>query len=356
MLYAESPQIRTFSYQIGWPRNFQRHPHFECISLNVLDHGRLARLRARYILQRKRFDLVIMLHSVFSNSCHLKGRFFDEICALSQPKVYFIGNEYKLMPEKMAFCDALELALFVTMLPTPKAQALYRQRLGCEITHIPQAALDRDLFFPATNRSDREIDLGFRSVVDPRPIGHDERQRIAGVFSERAPFYGLRLDVSLEAEDRFDTAGWAAFLNRCKGQLGTEAGTDFFELTDATRHRVNEYLRSNPDATADEIYPRFFAGQSEAISGRTIGGRHVDAAGTKTVQILFNGYYSGYFQPDVHYIPLQKDFGNFDDVIAKFRDEEYCKKIVENAHSVVIRELTYEKLLDGFYETVRSVT
>ena len=355
LLYAQSPQIQKFTYMIGWPKNFRRHPRFDCIPLNVLDRGRLARLRARYVLRRGRFDAVIVLHSVFSNSCYLNGWLFDAICAAPQPKAYFIGNEFKLMPEKMAFCDALNVSLLVTMIPSLKAQALYRERLGCEVVSIPSAGLDRKVFFPNRDRSDREIDIGFRSVVGPRHLGHDERQRIANYFLRHAPSCGLKLDISLKAEDRFDTAGWAAFLNRCKGQLGTEAGGDYFELTDATRNEVNKYLKTHPDAGADELFPRFFENHLDPVPNRMITGRQVEGAGTKTVQILFDGYYSGYLRPDVHYIPLRKDLSNFDEAIAKFRDEGYCREITENAYGVAVNELSHGHLIDRFFDAFARV-
>lgn len=90
--------------------------------------------------------------------------------------------------------------------------------------------------------------------------------------------------------------------------MGTEAGGGYFELTDVTRTKVNRYVATHRSATMEEIQERFFADYEEPVPGWMISGRHVEAAGTKTVQILFDGYYNDYFQPDVHYIALKKDF------------------------------------------------
>ncbi len=157
------------------------------------------------------------------------------------------------------------------------------------------------------------------------------------------------MDISLNPADRFDEAQWAAFLNRCRNQLGTEAGGDFFELTDATRTAVNAYERAHPMATADEIIGRFFRVEGERIPVRTISGRHAEAAGTRTTQVLFEGHYSGYMQPDVHYIPLRKDFADLDDVFRKLRDDGHCRKIADNAYEMAIAELTYARLIDRFH-------
>lgn len=355
LLYGQSAESLTFSYQIGWPTHFQRHRWFECVPVNVLDRRLTARLRGHLLARLGTFDAIVLLHSVFSNACCIGDRLIDALTAARPPKAYFIGNEYKLMPEKMAFCERLRIALLVTMNPSPDAQQLYRDRLGCAVTCIPSAGLDLEMFGPTVDWVDRAIDIGYRADASPLYLGHDERRQIADFFLRVGPDYGLTLDVSIDPGARLPVASWAAFLNRCRGQLGTEAGGDYFELTDMTRVRVNEYLRIRPNASMREVFDRFFKGYKHAIPARTISGRNVEAAGTKTVQILFEGGYSGYFEPDVHYIPLKKDFSNIDDVMAKFRDTAFCEKLTENAYELAIEELTYEKLIDKFYEALVEV-
>ena len=349
LLYAQSDGNRTFSYQYGWPRSFTRHPRFHCVPLNVMDKRFLQLLRRQVLVRRGRFDAVVMMHSVFSNACYLRHFLFDAVRSIKVPKAYFIGNEYKLMPEKMEFCETLGVSLLISQTDCPEVHALYRQRLGCVVTGIPNTGLDADLFRPEIAHRDRPIDIGYRSDDSPIYLGHYERRQIADCFLQHGPRYGLTLDISLEQSRRLPEAEWAAFLNRCKGQLGTEAGGDYFELTDTTRIKYMDYIAANPCATNDEIISKFFQGYPNPVPIRIISGRNVEAAGTKTVQILLEGRYNGYFKPDVHYIPLKKDFSNFAEVVEKFRDESYCRAITDNAYEVAVKELTYEKLIDKFY-------
>ncbi len=37
-----------------------------------------------------------------------------------------------------------------------------------------------------------------------------------------------------------------------------------------------------------------------------------------------------------HYIPLQKDFSNFEEVVERFRDEGLRRELAENAHAEMI--------------------
>lgn len=348
LLYASGADNRTMSYQHGWPRHFQRHPHFSCTSINVADRHVSARLRAHLLVRRDRYDAVVLLHSVFSNACMVGQRLLEALARLRAPKAYFIGNEYKLMPEKMALCEALSIALLVSQTESTDVRRLYRERLGCQVVGVPNTGLDTEIFQPRTPIAERPIDLGYRATEGPEYFGHDERTRIANFFVAHAARYGLRIDISTRAEDRFPEQAWANFLDRCRGQLGVESGGDYFELTDARRRAINAFLKTRRSVSDEEIFARFFAGVTP-LPIRILSGRNVEAAGTKTVQILFEGRYGGYLEPDVHYIPLRKDLSDADVVIEKFRDTGFCAKLVDNAYAVAVGELTYMRLIDRVY-------
>jgi len=232
---------------------------------------------------------------------------------------------------------------------------MYRGGLRCRVIGIPNTGLDPALFCPVTPSSDRPVDLGYRADEPAPYIGHTERRDIADYFRDRAEALQLRVDISLDPRCRLAGAEWARFLDRCKGQLGTEAGGDFFELTDATRNAVNAFTASHPDACFSDIWDRFFRNYENPVPIRIISGRNVEAAATKTVQLLFEGEYDGYLRPDEHYIPLKKDFTNVDDALRKFRDAAYCERVTGNAYNLAMSEFTYDRLIDRFIGAIETV-
>jgi hypothetical protein len=352
LVFAAGADNATLSYQTGWPRHFMSHPAFDCTPVNLSEPGWSARIRRMVTLRRASVDAVIMLHSVFSNMPVMSRRMFEAIRDLPQPKAFFIGNEYKLMPDKMQFCEEIGVTLLVSQSSHPAVHDAYRRRLGCVVVGLPNTGLDTTLFRPTTVRAERPIDLGYRTMPGVPYLGHTEREDIAEYFRVNAAPLGLVVDISLDPQKRFAEPEWAAFLNRCKGQLGTEAGGDVFELTDATRVAVNEFVDAHPGAPMSEIRARFFTDATTRVPMRILSGRNVEAAGTRTVQILFEGWYDGYFQPDVHYIPLKKDFSNVDEAIARFRDCAFAERIADNAYDLVTREFTYNRLLTRFHEAL----
>jgi hypothetical protein len=354
LLHAASDENATFSYQRVWPGQFQRHPRFSCTTVNLAARSVAGRIGAEARIRLWNGEAVVMLHSVFSNACLLSGRLFEAVLRRPQPKAWFIGNEYKLMPDKMRFADELQIALLVSQCRSAAVHELYRKRLGCVVTGIPNAGLDVEVFRSTSDPNERPIDLGYRADDSPWYLGHTERRAIAEYFVSCASKFRLSTDISLDRARRFTVPEWASFLNRCRGQLGTEAGGDFFELSDETRNAVNGYIREHPGATFEDVWERFFRRYEAATPLRILSSRHVEAAGTRTVQILFEGGYDGYFAPDIHYIPLKKDFSNTDDVIRKFADRAMSERIADGAHERVRAELTYSTLIDRFADTLAA--
>ena len=355
LVYAQSTDNASYSYLHGWPLHLSRHPRFACTAVNLLDAGMFASAR-RALLARWRGDAVVFLHSVASNAGHLSARVADWLARIPAAKAFFIGNEYKHLPEKLTLCDRLGVNLFVSQTRHPRALGLYRERLRCEVMGLPNTGLDTDVFHATLPRAQRPIDLGYRSDVHGFYLGHTERSDIAEYFQQHAGPLGLVTDISTSPSDRFAGVEWAAFLNRCKGQLGTEAGTDHFGLSDDLRLRVNVYVEEHPDASFADVWARFFRDQVDPVPMRIISGRNVEAAGTKTVQMLFEGSYDDYFQPDEHYIPLKKDFSNAAEAVAKFRDDTFCDRIADNAYQVAVDQLTYPRLIDRFADALTPLT
>lgn len=345
----------TFSYHTAWPRHFAAHPAFAATVVNLQDRRLPARARALGLVTAGRFDAIVLLHSVFSNAQLLDGWLLEFVQMHAAPKVFCIGNEYKLMPEKMTFAEALPARLLVTQAGSPAVQQLYRDRLGCAVTAIPNTGLDEALFRPRTPRAERPIDLGYRADDAPWYLGHRERRDIAEYFAAAASRHGLVVDISLDPSQRFNEIAWAAFLDRCKGQLGTEAGGDYFELDDHTRTAVNAYLNAHPHATFADVHEQFFAHYGPSVPIRIMSGRQVEAAGTATVQLLFEGGYDGVFHAGEHYIALRKDFSNADDALRQFADEAHANAIAARALTLVRETLSYPALLARYERAIAAV-
>jgi hypothetical protein len=355
LLFCQSGANATLSYQHGWPRAFAGSAKFDCRPFNLSKLSLVDQLGVVRALVGGKFDAIVLLHSVFSNQKELRGLLYQAVALAKLPKAYFIGNEYKLMPEKMAFCRNLGVSLLVTQSNDPSVLEMYRKALGCAVACVPNTGFDTSIFSPVRPLRTREVDIGYRSYEGPWYLGNIEKTEIADYFLANAARLGLSVDISMDAAKRFDAKGYAAFLNSCRGQIGSESGGDFFELTDGTRNRVNAYMAANPGAAWSDVKREFFDSYGPSMPMRIISGRQIEAAACKTVQILFQGRYNDYFRADEHFISLKKDFSNIEDVVRKFRDEAYCEGLVDRAYDVVMSQLTYDRLIEKFASELRQI-
>lgn len=355
LVFEQSQSNATLSYQHGWPKAFLDSCLFDCKAINLARKSLADEAAIALSFHRESYDAIVLLHSVFSNQQNLRRLAFLSLSMCRVPKIFFIGNEYKLMPEKIRFCKQLDISLLVTQSSDERVHELYKSALACEVTCIPNTGVDISVFRPVRRVDERLIDIGYRGYPAPWYLGNNEKTEIAEYFVSNAQRLKLTVDISLDMGQRFNAKGYAGFLNRCRAQLGTEAGGDYFELTDKLRGQVNTYVDSNPDVSWPEVKRLFFENYGPSVPMRIISGRQVEAAACKTVQVLFEGHYNGYLLPDLHYIPLRKDFSNVDEVLEKLADREYCYKITENAFDLAMDNFTYNKLLLHFRETLLEV-
>jgi hypothetical protein len=72
-----------------------------------------------------------------------------------------------------------------------------------------------------------------------------------------------------------------------------------------------------------------------------ISPRIFEAASLRTALVLHPGSYSGILEAWRHYIPLEKDFSNFDEVVRLIRDDAFLESLTEQAHADLIASRRY---------------
>ncbi len=349
LFYFSFESNKTLSYQDIWQKEFCKSKRFKTYDINLARP--LLYNFTKFIIYLtfvRNIQSIIFLHSVFSNQCQIKFPFKFIIRYLNLFKVYFIGNEYKLMPEKLRFISQLKINLLFTQSNNPKIKSHYIDNLKCNVEYCPNYILDNSIFNIQIPFEKRAIDVGYRAYANPLYIGHNERVELANYFKVFASKHNIKADISLDPKDRFDKYEFANFLNNCKFQIGHEAGSDFFELTDHTRKKINKYLAKNPEDWL-LIKKIFFKKMPNNLNMRIISGRNIECGACGSVQILFEGHYGGYLLKDIHYIPLKKDFSNISDVIKKMKDLDYCRNIQKNCYDLSCKEFSSSLILDKIF-------
>ena len=205
--------------------------------------------------------------------------------------------------------------------------------------------------------SDRPMDLFYRSRVCPLCAGRlgYEKSLIAREVARRAPEYGLKVDVSVREEDRIYGEDWTRALSSCRATLGSESGASIWDWDGSIEKMIDQELGKNPNLSFDELFDRVMKPYDGMITYSSISPRIFEAAALKTPQILFPGWYNGLIEPGVHYLQLERDFSNFNEIVSNLKNDDLLNEIANNAYRDLIHSENYtEKELGSLVNQVLS--
>ncbi|MDE3038089.1 MAG: hypothetical protein KGJ21_06535, partial [Pseudomonadota bacterium] len=186
--------------------------------------------------------------------------------------------------------------------------------------------------------ANRPLDVCYRAWQAAYWLGSQARHkvRIAAETARLAPSLGLKADISLDSEDTLTGRAWLDFLRSSKATIGCEGGASVCDHDGSLRRAVEAYLQDRPQASYDEIHGKFLKERDGEIALSALSPRHLEAALTKTYQILVEGEYGGVMKAGVHYYPVKPDYSNLRAALLTIRDDAMRQRIVENAFNDLI--------------------
>ncbi|HMN69031.1 MAG TPA: hypothetical protein PKC28_10875 [Bdellovibrionales bacterium] len=214
--------------------------------------------------------------------------------------------------------------------------------------------------FRAPSLNDRRLDVVYRGMPTPFEWGRlgYEKFEIAQSFKSHAQPLDLKLDISARFEDRLGGREWTDLLSSSRAALATESGASIFDFDGSIERRCQELRAKNPEVSFEQAYQEFLHPHDGLIKYNQISPRHIEAAYTRTAQVLYEGEYSGLIEADKDYISLKKDYSNFDQVIEKLRDDDLLKRMTQNAYTKLIEnpDLTYPNFVRQLDELIETLS
>jgi hypothetical protein len=182
--------------------------------------------------------------------------------------------------------------------------------------------------------AERSKDIVYRARHLPYWFGSAGRLKalIAEVVAPRAEALGFNIDISTQDEDAILGDAWTDLIASGKAVIGTQGGYSVLDWRGEVKAQVRAILKANPDLSFEEVSTRMPAGWDD-YQLLTVTPRHFEAVITKTCQVLVEGSYKGVLEANKHYIPIKQDFSNLDEALAKLRDKQYIRDIVECAYN-----------------------
>jgi hypothetical protein len=306
-------------------------------------------------LDLRNFDAVLIHYSVRLPYDQLHEECVAALDAYRGVKVVFQQDEYDITDKIRLWLERLAIDGMFTCVPEAHIPDIYdparfpNTRFVSNLTGY--APMDGSHFPPPRPLAERRVLIGYRGRPLPYWYGAlgQEKTVVAQRMRAECESRGLPVDIEWSEEARIYGGGWYDFLGSCRAVLGTESGCNLFDDDGSVRESVAAALKDDRHLSFEEAERRFFPGRDRPGLMNQVSPRIFEAATLKVALVLFEGEYSGVVQPGRHYIPLKKDFGNVDEVLAQLQDDAYVEAMTQRTLEEVILSgrFGYPQFVDG---------
>jgi hypothetical protein len=310
---------------------------FSSLNVDIANVRTLNRLSLRV----DRFDVIVFHYSiVIARGFHIDAGLRQHLVASKALKVLFIQDEYRWIDATAEAIRELGISVIFTVLNEDVVDKVYRhpwlKDVRKEITltgFVDEKLLERNV----SAYAERPIDVAYRARKVPFWLGSFamEKWTIGEKFSAEAERFGLSCDISSDEDARLYGERWVQFLAGAKAVLGTESGASVCDFTGAIRASVDAATNRDLGLSFEAVRDGILQDNDGQVVIHVISPRIFEAAALKTLMINYPGEYSGRLVPWRHYVPLEKDHSNIEEVISVVRDPDRAQPIIDAAYREV---------------------
>jgi hypothetical protein len=203
--------------------------------------------------------------------------------------------------------------------------------------YVPERLLDRHI--PVVPLAERKTWVAYRG----RDIGARygrlafEKYEIGRRMIEVCAAHGVPHDIAMDDASRIYGDAWYKFLGASRTVLGSESGSNAFDFDAALEGQINEFEVAHRRRPTYQEFKHILDPLEAPFNVGQISPRIFESAAMMTPMILFRGSYSNAIEPDVHYIPLEKDFSNANAIMARLNDLEYLQGFADRAYQRLVQ-------------------
>ncbi len=254
--------------------------------------------------------------NLFSMDSRVRGGFktYKGLKILLKQDEHFRTNEVN------RFLKFADFDVLSTVAPAFAVSQLYESSVLEKIEVVPSLTgyVDKKLLgFEPVPFSLRTKEVSYRGSLAPFYFGKVayEKSQIGEAFLAATQHTELRTDISSRLEDRIGGDAWLRFLATSRATLGVESGASIVDFDGQVERETTDFLKKSPGANFDVVFEKVLKKYEGNVRYLTISPRHLEAAATGTVQIMYEGDFGGHLQAHKHYFPLNRDFSNLRDCL-----------------------------------------
>lgn len=303
---------------------------------------------ARLPMDISPYDAIIFNYCYWARCLRLDEAMKMQLQAYNGVKLAILQDEYDTVPIHQRTLVDIAVDIIVTCALERYWKMIYHDPYFDKVCFFhalsgyASASLDNSNLY-SKPLMERTITLGYRARAVPFTYGKltYEKYRIGVEMKRICKERGIIADIEVSEASRIYGQAWPQFIGNCKAMLGTESGSNVYDASGTVKPAIEAYIATHPDATFETIYDLFLKEVEGNICISGVSPRFFEMIAHRTALVLFEGDYAGVLTPDVHYIPLKKDFSNIDAVLKKLEDMDALEAMVARAHKDIIASGRY---------------
>lgn len=317
---------------------FKQDTRFNFIVVNPIHE----KIKIRGIFEN--IDIVLVHYSIY-----ILGEYFlppewgYAVKRFPGPKAQIIQDEYRNIEPMKRRMNELGIMSVFSSLDVANLKKVYSGHFMASTSFyscLPGYIAESFKHLDPPPISERPLDIVYRGRDIQFELGRvaQEKRIIGEQMSEVAPEYLLNVDIAWDEESRVYGDNWNNFLSSGRATLGVEGGASIFDFQGSVSTQVNEYQDAKPDADFEEVWENVLSYYEGNVVHKTITPKLFEAIAAKTALILYPGSYRGVLRSNRHYIPLERDLSNIDDVVRSVRDTAYLQNLVDRTYEEIINQ------------------
>ena len=159
-------------------------------------------------------------------------------------------------------------------------------------------------------------------------------------FHQQAKSEDIKIDISSKENDRLYGEHWVRFLSNCKATLGTDDGSSIVDFTGDIEYDITHFQALRPWAKFENLPQKYLETDGE-LEIQVISPRALKQLLSRCGLIIFHGNYSGILEPNIHYLPLERDFSNLNDILVSLKDADEAQSMIERTYADLISSGNY---------------
>ncbi len=314
---------------------------------NPMPKSRLDKLLGRPRIRLKNesgedYDVVIIHYSICILFNDYVPRYLRKsLRAFKGIKIQVIQDEYRWVDRMMSEMVYLGIDGILSLVEKHKLDEVYHHpdlkdvlKVSSLAGYVSNEWVGTDT--PPTESRSRH--LIYRGNHLPAWLGHaaHEKTTLTKKYLETLSDQDLVLDISSDPNDRIYGDEWLSFMKSGKAVIGLEGGASIFDFDESAEKNVRNYLCENPAAGYEQIHSEFLSSIEGNIIYRMITPRSFEAISTKTVQVMYPGEYSGILEAWKHYLPMNRDFSNANEICDMLRNDLFLQKMADETYEEII--------------------